>query len=838
MMFALKYALQRSWRVRSQFALMAFFLSLGFCGWLMSETSQNSIRQKLAASARQILSADITVSVRRELKDEELKILVEETKGKGILIKGYELFAMMTTDQESRLVLVRAVEDQYPLYGFMKLDLNSSVPALKGNKLWAYSEFKTLFDLKTGDKVTLGDSHFDVTDFVTEDQTQTFRLASLAPRVFIHMDDLKKTGLVQFGSTFTSTHFFKASNEADVPKITENLKKRLSDPAIDISSYLSLPDDESSPTQRLADFLGLTSLVALLFSALSLFYLLQVWSLEQQKERALLSSFGLSRGSLYLVEVLQSFFIALLSTLFSTILMLVTAPLIEQYLKKWTKEEFQLNLGIQEVTLILVSQFILLIVLSNPFSTSKNASLAQLIKNKFSPEQSQVWKFLPLLFLLWPYSILASRSIRNGSYFFLGLLFISVSLVLLGRGLINLLARIPYSSWKLSLAVKSLRRQSTASWAFIFTVGLSSSLLNLIPQIQSSIEGMMTMDEVKKRPSLFLFDIQNEQWPEVQQLFNEINLVPTATSPLIRGRIIKINEESFERKDSDIAFRTREEEEEIRSRNRGINVTYRPNLQQGEKIVEGDEFPMTYDSKQKHAYISLEKRYAGRIGAEVGDVITFDIQGIELTAEVKNLRQVQWSRFEPNFFILFQDGLLNDAPQTFLTSLPYLEPKTRVATMKQISNRFSNVSIIDVERLMSVVIQNLERVSGALKLMTYLTLLTGLMTIVFLLNAESRRRAYEVHLLKVLGAQPQPVLESRLTEVVLVSAISLLVGVGTSFIIATIIVDRVFQVPVVLDSRPGLAIIALVLGLAWIVSSWTTRRVYKENSFAFLKKEE
>jgi len=838
MNFFVTYALKKFWRTRSKMLLISLFLALGFWGWLMSETSQNTIRRSLEANARQVLSADITISVRREFSDEEQKIIAQESAGAAELTKSYELFAMMSTARESRLVLVRAIEDAYPFYGFVGLEEETQTSDLKSHKAWAYKEFKTLFDLKKGDQVRLGDASFQISNFVNEDQTQTFRLASLAPRIFIHRDTLKSTGLIQFGSTFTATYFLKTRPGTNVTTLTEKLKSRLTDPAIDVTSYLSLPDDQSSPTQRLSDFLGLTSLVALLFSALSLFYLKQLWSLEQQKERALLLSFGVTKSRLYGAEVLQSLLLALFSTGISTVLMLATSPTISNLLRSITGQDFKLDLGLQELGLVLACQFVLLLLLSQPVSSSKQVPLVQLIKNNFIVNQAGVLKFFPLFLVLWPYAILASRSVRNGTYFFLGLLFISLALVLIGRGLLRLLAQRNYESWRVGLALKSLNRQSTASWSYIFTVGLSAALLNLIPQIQSSLEGMLAMDQLKNRPSLFLFDIQDEQWPEIINLLTSEKVEPTAHSPLIRGRIIKLNQTAFERVENPTALRTREDEEQTRFRNRGVNVTYRSQLQKGETIVDGEPFSLIYDPEQSVPYISLERRYAGRIGAEVGDTLTFDIQGLEIQAQVKNLREVTWSRFEPNFFILFQDGVLNEAPKTHLASLAYLENDKKIQVMKRISNAFSNVSIIDVERLMNDLVRNLEKIGRALKLMTYLTLFTGLLTLIFLLTAESRRRAFEVHLLKVLGANSRSVLKSRLAEVVVVSFLSLAIGLLSSFVISYLLIERVFQIPVILDLRPALTIILSVVGLSTLVSWITTNGVFRENSFAFLKKEE
>jgi len=817
---------------------MGFFLSLGFSGWLAGESAQTSIKGYLAQNAKQILSADLTVSVRRELKPEELTILESLTQNQGELAKGYEFFAMMTAQGDTRLVLVRVIDDSYPFYGELKVDTLANAKDLRNRKLWAYEEFKSLIDLKTSQKVTLGDSEFEVTGFITEDKTQTFRLASLAPRVFIHLSDLEKTNLIQFGSTFTTTYFLKAQPDVDVEKLADNLKKALPDPGVDISNYVSLPDEESSPTQRLADFLGLTSLVTLLFSALSLFYLTQVWSLEQQKERALLNTFGVSRTQQFAVELIQSIFVAITSTIISVIIVLLSKPMIELGLKNWMNQSFDLVMNWREVLLILLSQFVLLIALSNPFSKSKQNSTAQLLKNNFLTQQSGVLRFAPLFLLLWPYAILASQSFRNGTFFFAGLLLISLSLVFFGRVSISFLSRIEWKSWKTALAIKSLKRQSTASWAFLFTVGLSSALLNLIPQIQSSVESLLTFDEVQSRPSLFMFDIQNEQWPDMKVYLESNEIQPTAVSPLVRARILKINGESFERKENSSQFQSREEEESNRSRNRGINITYRSYLQNGEKIVSGQEFPLTYDPQQKYAFISVEKRYAGRIGVSIGDIMTFDIQGIEIEAEVKNLREVKWSRFEPNFFILMQDGLLNDAPQTILSSLPYLETEQKINMIKGLAANFSNVSVIDVERLMSSIIQNLDRIGGALRLMTYLTLLTGLMTILFLLSAEAQRRAFEIHLIKILGADTQSVIHNRLIEVLVLGTLSVIVGVASSFVIAYAVVDQVFQVSFTPNFYPAVGIVVIVLFVCWAVTRISTELQLKKQSYEFLRKEE
>ena len=135
---------------------------------------------------------------------------------------------------------------------------------------------------------------------------------------------------------------------------------------------------------------------------------------------------------------------------------------------------------------------------------------------------------------------------------------------------------------------------------------------------------------------------------------------------MIRGRLLKINGVKVKSKDTE-SF-SREEQRQERFRNRGVNLSYRTKLSDSEVIKSGSAMPKAWDGKGIPP-VSLEFRYAKRIGASIGDVLTFDILGIEQDAKVINLRKVRWSSFLPNFFILFPNGVINDAPKTFLFAI-------------------------------------------------------------------------------------------------------------------------------------------------------------------------
>src|SRR5690606_2017992 len=119
----------------------------------------------------------------------------------------------------------------------------------------------------------------------------------------------------------------------------------------------------------------------------------------------------------------------------------------------------------------------------------------------------------------------------------------------------------------------------------------------------------------------------------------------------------------------------------------------------------------------KRAELSVEVRFAERMGFHVGDILTFDVQGVEVEGEIINLRSVKWTSFQPNFFILVQGGVLNEAPKTFIAAIPFLAEDKRSALQNQIAISFPNVSVIDVVRTVDDVLKTAEKMSWSLELM-------------------------------------------------------------------------------------------------------------------------
>ena len=205
-------------------------------------------------------------------------------------------------------------------------------------------------------------------------------------------------------------------------------------------------------------------------------------------------------------------------------------------------------------------------------------------------------------------------------------------------------------------------------------------LINLIPQIYQGLQEEISRPADFRIPSLFLFDIQPEQVKPLQNLLADRKVNLNYVSPMVRARLEKVNGKKYNAELNN-GLSTRERQREQGFRMRTLNLSYRTELSDSEYIVEARTLASNYDwNSDVPAEISLEERFAERMGLMMGDILEFNVHEVPILAKVINLRRVKWNSFQPNFFILFQSGVLDEAPATYLASIGGLDksiPKTR-----------------------------------------------------------------------------------------------------------------------------------------------------------------
>lgn len=838
--------------IRNNLRFCLFFvfnLSIGLTGFITLDSFRDSLNESLKTRAKEFLGADLSVSVRRYFTPEELSAIEKAIPASATKVQQWEMMAMATSASATRLVQLKGIEPNFPFYGSLQLqergDLSGGMTGALFEKprVWMYPELQNQLEVKLGDIVKLGGRDFVVDDLVVQDSGQTFRGASLAPRIYVALPYLQKTSLIGFGTTMTQAFLYHLPEGVDLELIRKNLKKSLIDQAIHIETPAMASEDTGRSLNYLSDYLGLVALVGLFLSALGSIYLFQSFLVRRQKEIAILISLGLRHSIALQVYLLQILLLALLATLFTFALSASALPVLKSFIQQLTPFDLQVGVGVRSflVALFLATLGSLLVCLPI-LSRILQLSVSSLFQEDTQVDvktQARNWLWiLPAIAGFIMLSIWQANSYKVG-FMFVGALFASAMILGIFAFVILYACQkiCNFPTWYWKQAFLSLSRRRAATLSCFLALGLGSLLMNLLPQLKVSLQYEMA-SPTSSLPSLFLFDIQDDQIQGVRKFLGDKQIQLQSESPLIRARILKVNDADFEKASEGSQFKTREEETEARFRNRGFNLSYREGLSESESLVAGRAFSGQYNSESGELpEISVEEKFADRLGFKIGDRLLFDVQGVPIEGKIVNLRKVKWTSFQPNFFVIFQPGVFDEAPKIWLASIPAMPLADKARLETELVKNFSNVSVLDVDRTVTRVLDMLAQMSWSLELMSALALFAGFVVLYSIASHQASTRRWDINMMKILGASFGDLQKFVLVEFAFLGFIGALLGVilsfGVSFVMSRYIFDGAWSFQIFWP----LFTLGLVTTLSFAVAWWVTRGVLKEKSSELLNSQ-
>lgn len=824
--------------------LFTLNLALGLLGFTMLASFKGAFDHALDLRSRNLLSADLAISCRRPLTDGELRTargMIRELAGPGARESSFvSFFTMARGPRGTRLAELDAIDASYPFYGELdlaggrKISGTSLKPPVVSPVAWIYPELAIQLGLKPGDPLVLGQEKFRVSDIIENDTGNAWRGASLAPRIYIGLPFLARTGLIRKGSTVSYTRFFRfppgTSGEL-TERISTRLDLALTDPAVRIRTHRQASEEVGELIHHLDDFLGLVALVALFLSGIGSAYLFRGYLSGRVRGIAILESLGTSPGKARRIYLIQLTCLGALAAALTLGASLALLPALQAAVQPTMPFPLKLSLsaGTAAVTLLLGMGASLL--LGFPLlERLKGLRPAELFRENADPTlafaPTRAWSLLPALGLFWGLSIWQAHSWLMGNLFF-GLFLGSGALLCLAGALcLKTLRKIEPSGHVARYALRSLGRSRLSSLSCFVSIGVGALLLNVIPEIERNIQAEFTRPDGMSLPSLFLFDIQEEQLGRLRDLLRADGLELENASPLIRSRLEMINGRSFTKMIEGKGPVTREEEEDRRFRNRGFNLSYHDGLRESELLYQGRIWTGSFHSgKGAIPQVSVEHRFAERLGIQVGDVLNFDVEGVPVQGKVTSLRRIRWTSFQPNFFVLFQPGVLDDAPRSYIGTIPALSAGRRIEVQNQVVERFPNISLVDVTDLVTRILDIFHQMGIGIRAIAWLTLGVGLMVLFSIANHQARTRSRESILLKVLGASFAEIRAMVGIEFgilgVCSSAVGALLSYGVSYVMSVMVFEGVW----VFSWKIPLLSVAAITALSILTALAATRGV-------------
>ncbi len=788
------------------------------------------VQDKLAENANQLLTSDLAVTSRRDLFPQEKasldKILEVYPHQKYKMIDIYSM-VFHTRAKASRLVEIRATEKGFPFYGELKVDSGT----FNSEKLYISKDLADLWSVEANDELKVGDVTMRVSGVMLDDSSMGLRGFSLAPRIYFPLSRLSKTGLLKPGATGSFAYHIKLRDfsKNKIGAIKKAVYKAIQDTAVKIR----LPEDSSAQTGRvintITNFMALSALIGLILSLVGVFYLYQSHLLARLKDLCLLNLYGLTKREIIIGIILQFSSVFVIVILAELIFLFpfykALAPVLSDTFGFELAGKVNVIRALSEIPFLFGLSLSILIPLL--FGLMRTGMGLQLKAAKLSMGRFRFFDFIPFVIFLWIFSCYLAHSVRNGNIFFAALLLVFLTsslMVRVGQWLIKKMIEgkgLLFPTIENGIALRSLTRSGHKLTLSFLSLAMGTTLISLILQLDTMILREFSLDA--KKPSLFIFDIQEDQMEPLEDHARKLNTPLAFVTPMIRARLEKVNGEKFVRNKKSFDFRTREEDEDARFRNNSMNLTFRSYLTDAERILEGEPFPPGGTPENRLSYISIEKRWSQRMGINLGDKLTFDVQGVEFEGVVYNIKEVKWTSFYPNFFITIEPGIIDAAPKTYLAILPTGPKEGKLNLQRTAVEKFPNISFIDVEELVGKLSGLFMKSKQAVEVISWLSLAVGLVILYGLSHDQVYRRYYDLALMKSLGFSSSKLRLNLLYEFGALFLSAMTLGLFLGWFIAQQIGREVFKISPTIDWSRVIypAILLTVLCLATIlISSW------------------
>jgi putative ABC transport system permease protein len=352
------------------------------------------------------------------------------------------------------------------------------------------------------------------------------------------------------------------------------------------------------------------------------------------------------------------------------------------------------------------------------------------------------------------------------------------------------------AGWLLIRALAPLRRGVGVAWRYglsnivrrgrdsivqIVAFGLGFTVLLLLALVRDDLLRDWQASLPADAPNYFMINIRPDEGPGVQAFFAAAGFASTELAPMLRARLVAINEMPVEKlsftSDRASGFVERE-----------ANLTWSEDLGPGNRIVAGQWWER---GARSGAQVSVESEYAELLGLKLGDALTYDIAGELVSGRITSLREVRWDTFKPNFFVVFSPGVLENVTGTLITSV-HVEPAQRPALVELV-RQFPEVTIIDIEALLGQVRDVMNKASLAVQYVFLFTLAAGLMVLLAAVQSTRDERRYESAMLRTLGATRGVVFQGVAAEFIVLGALAGLLAAAGATAVGFVLARQVFD---------------------------------------------
>lgn len=775
--------------------------------------------------ATEFLGADLVLSGSAAARPEQIEAGTQLGLEHAQVV---EFASVIAGEQSIQLASIKAASGGYPLRGELKSAAEPYAAEQPGGgprpgEAWAEARLFAALDLRIGQSIEVGSRQLRLTRVLTYEPDRAGDFYSLTPRVLINLEDLASTGVVQPGSRVRYRDLWRGDGET-LARYREATEK-------DLAAHQRLEDARDGNRQiggalgRAERYLNLASLAAVLLACVAVALSAARFAARRFDASALLRCLGLSRREALSLFALQLAMLGLLACLAGALLgwigQLVLFQLLQGLLPPGVPPGGLLPAIAGMATgLVALAGFAL-----PPLAALGRVPPLRVLRRDLLPVPPSSWlvygaALLALGLIMWRLSLDLKLTLGLLGGGLLATLLLGGALLFGLNALRRLLARASLP-WRLGLG--QLLRHPLAAAGQSLAFGLILLAMALIALLRGELLDTWQDQLPAESPNHFALNVLPEEREAFAARLAELSPHPAPLYPIVAGRLTLINGEPVQ----GIVSKDSQGERAIQ---RDLSLTWAANLPAGNVLVDGQWWNDLPPSDLPS--VSVESELAESLGLKLGDELNFSVGGLERKARVSSLRQVEWDSFQPNFYMIFEPGTLQDLPATYLTSF-YLPPHSE-KQLVELSRQFPAVTLLQVEALLEQLRSIMAQVSLAVEYVLLFVLAAGLAVLFAGLQATLDERLRQGALLRALGAERRLLLRARRAEFGLLGAGSgLLAAVGCE--LASFLLYR-YALELQWQPHPWLLLLpligALLVGGAGV---WGTRRALNASPLTVLR---
>lgn len=838
--------------------------------------------------ARGLLGGDLEIRLSHLMSPKGEEVL-HSLDDRGVALTHVsELIAMASRTESSgdgqptQIIELKAVEPQYPLYGTLRLDPQDNLADLLGRQtrrcpdatcfgVVVQESLLIRMGLTVGEPLRIGQGLFVITGVVTTEPDRMANAFSLGPRVLMSREGLRAAELVKVGSRIRERYLLKIPNTMVPEPLLYELRGRLAPDSVRVSSYRDAQPQLKQSLEQLTRYLGLIGLTALLVGGLGVATSIHAFVREKLNTIAILKTIGAESTTIICTYGLQAMILGLIGSLVGLtlgvllhqglpwlIVALMASDLLDQL--GFSRNGMDLTVGPLAKGLALGMLSTLLFALW-PLLTIRDVKPARIFRREIVPFTQTLnprtgrwwksWREIDKVKILVSVGIglgLALLSMWQAGSWKVGLLFVlafAAAVLLLGvsaHGVLIILKKSPRPEpLVLRQALGNVVRPGSQAVSITIAIGIAVMVVTTVSLVERSLLTQVGDKRPTDAPTFFFIDIQPDQAEGMAALLRQRSGDPNPRlTPLVRSRLSAV-------KDEPVKFEATSEEEEEKEKaaekedrrkkwylTREYVLTFLQDLPKDNKVVQGEWWkPGQVFTRPQ---ISIEEDAAKQLGLIVGDIVELDIQGVPITGEIGNIRQVEWGNFSTNFYMIFSPGSLDGAPHTYVATVR-VAPSEEMALQQAVVAFFPNVTAINMGDILDGFARVLDRLSLAIRAVALFCVLSGSLVMAAALAATRYRRLYESVILKALGATRSVIVRSFAAEYALLGMLGGLLGCVLASVLSWAVLETVFDLswslqPAVL----GIGFVATIT-LTMLVGFLSTYRILGQPPMAVLRHE-